>query len=289
MAENRDSTGPCWRSFDQSLAWIRQGHPDVTDEGAWDELNDELVKAWAGASKGVPIAKFRYPLRGGMFDLVVLLRNKHLTFEDIQWQNVECNLAWLKRRWPHEADAPIAVESVESPPALPAKGSETVLPLSDPDAAQTPELEVEPEGSPSAAQQTELTPAASVEVPATLNPGVESESASPTKSQRGEPKPSSPKLAAQESRKGRPKEAASAGKLHGVERDVYDAMVKNRPRGGERGYATKLWQTKGFKKKGVPKKTVQNYVSKHRKDLEVEADDARKTDELLPKKTSHRK
>lgn len=97
--------------------------------------------------------------------------------------------------------------------------------------------------------------------------------------------PSTTPASAASERKERPKEAASAKKLRGVERGVYDAMKNDPPRKSEYGYATRLWTTKGFKKKGVPLKTVQNYVSRHRKDLEVAADNARK----LPKKPSRRK
>jgi hypothetical protein len=59
MAENQNSTS--WRSFDQSLARIRQGRPDVTDELAWRELHVEIDLALWGMSEGVPIDKFRYP------------------------------------------------------------------------------------------------------------------------------------------------------------------------------------------------------------------------------------
>jgi hypothetical protein len=69
-----------------------------------------LSKTVDGVSEGVPIDKFRYPRAGKMFDLVVLIRNKYLTFEDIQWQKVECNLNWLERDWP-----PLALEAEAAP------------------------------------------------------------------------------------------------------------------------------------------------------------------------------
>ena len=107
---------PCWRSFDQSLARIRQGRPDVTEELAWRELHVEIDLALWGMSEGIPIAKFRYPLRGGLFDLVVLVRGNYLTFADIRWQNVECNLDWLERDWP------LALEAEAMPSNDPAVG-----------------------------------------------------------------------------------------------------------------------------------------------------------------------
>jgi len=145
MAENQDNTSPCWRSFAQSLAWICQGRPNAPEEWAWKELQLELVKDWADASEGVPIAKFRYPLAGKMFDLVVLIKNKRLTFEDVRWPNVECNLEWLKRRWPapaHEAEpnfevgprAPASSEAFQSLPPPPP--TEPALSPSEPSATQ---------------------------------------------------------------------------------------------------------------------------------------------------------
>jgi hypothetical protein len=110
---------PCWRSFDQSLARIRQGRPDVSEELAWRELHVEITFALCGMSEGIPIAKFRYPLRGGLFDLVVLFRNNHLTLDDIQWQNVECNQEWLDRRWPLLArEAGVGPEKSQPPTTL---------------------------------------------------------------------------------------------------------------------------------------------------------------------------
>jgi hypothetical protein len=75
------------------------------------------------------------------------------------------------------------------------------------------------------------------------------------------------------------KEAAAEEKessLIGLEREVYVAMKANPPREGQYAYATRLWKDH-FKNKRVLKKTVQNYVSKYRAALEVEADDARET------------
>jgi len=90
----------CWRSFDQSLTRIRQGRPDVTKELAWRELHVEIVNALAGMCEGAPIDKFRYPWGNQKIDLVVLIRNGWLPFENIRWQDIECNLEWLERRWP---------------------------------------------------------------------------------------------------------------------------------------------------------------------------------------------
>jgi hypothetical protein len=100
MANDPNSTNTRWLTFHQTLAWFRQRYPGATDKQAWDRLQQALILEWASASESVPIDKFRYPWAGRMSDLVVLLRNKHLTFEDIRWQNVECNLDWLERDWP---------------------------------------------------------------------------------------------------------------------------------------------------------------------------------------------
>ena len=96
MPGDSNSTSTHWVAHPQSLAWIRQGRPGATEEWAWEELQRELLKAACGASEGVPIDKFRYPWAGRMVDLIVLLQNNHLTFANIWWQHVECNLDWLR-------------------------------------------------------------------------------------------------------------------------------------------------------------------------------------------------
>jgi hypothetical protein len=141
MLGDSNSTSTHWLAHPQSLAWIRQGRPGATEEWAWEELQRELLKAACGASEGVPIDKFRYPWVGGMVDLIVLLQNNHLTFANIWWQHVECNLDWLKRDWP--APAPLeepahsastgaeAEESTAEPAAAgpePAQGADEVRP-----------------------------------------------------------------------------------------------------------------------------------------------------------------
>ena len=141
MLGDSNSTSTHWLAHPQSLAWIRQGRPGATEEWAWEELQRELLKAACGASEGVPIDKFRYPWAGRMVDLIVLLQNNHLTFANIWWQHVECNLDWLKRDWPAPApleepahSASTGAEAEESPaePAAagpePAQGADEVRP-----------------------------------------------------------------------------------------------------------------------------------------------------------------
>ena len=140
MSGDSNSTSTHWLAHPQSLAWIRQGRPGATEEWAWEELQRELLKAACGASEGVPIDKFRYPWAGRMVDLIVLLQNNHLTFANIWWQHVECNLDWLKRDWPAHAplepahSASTGAEAEESPaePAAagpePAQGADEVRP-----------------------------------------------------------------------------------------------------------------------------------------------------------------
>jgi hypothetical protein len=111
VAGDPNSTSTRWLTFALTLTWLRQRRPGTTDEWAWGELQRELLKAFCGASEGVPIDKFRYPRSGRMIDLVVLLRGNHLTFADIRWQSVECNLDWLERDWP----APARAEPVPAP------------------------------------------------------------------------------------------------------------------------------------------------------------------------------
>jgi hypothetical protein len=141
MPGDSNSTSTHWLAHPQSLAWIRQGRPGATEEWAWEELQRELLKAACGASEGVPIDKFRYPWAGRMVDLIVLLQNNNLTFANIWWQHVECNLDWLKRDWPAPApleepahSASTGAEAEESPaePAAagpePAQGADEVRP-----------------------------------------------------------------------------------------------------------------------------------------------------------------
>src|SRR6516165_3767324 len=128
MAGDPNSTSTRWLAFPQSLAWIRQDRPGATDEWAWEELQRELLKAACGASEGAPIDKFRYPWAGRMVDLIVLLQNNHLTFANIWWQHVECNLDWLKRDWP--APAPL-----EEPAHSASTGAEAEEPPAEPAAA----------------------------------------------------------------------------------------------------------------------------------------------------------
>jgi hypothetical protein len=232
----------------------------------YKELNNVFV---LGVARSWPIDKFRILCGGHYVDLLTLYRPlsgvepsaqsammREFVEDVIRRPNVEYNSDWLKQAFPTTTPA-----------------AETSAPAAN---TEVPVAEPEP-----AARAEESTP----------NPAspVESEQTPPTEPSRVESAPLPPKSQAQEpspegSKEERPKGAASARKLHGVEQDVYNAMKDNPPRRGERNYATTLWKTKGFKKNGVAKKTVQNYVSKHRKDLEVEADNARKTDELLPKK-----
>src|SRR6516162_6866878 len=123
MADDLNNTSSRWLAFHRSLAWIRQGRPGVTDEGAYNVLRLALINEVCEVSEGVPIDKFRYPRAGRMIDLVVLIRNKYLTFEDIRWQNVECNLDWLERDWPLalEAEAaPVPTEDAALKPIEPA-------------------------------------------------------------------------------------------------------------------------------------------------------------------------
>ena len=98
--EDSNNTTARWLTFHRTLAWFRQRYPGATDKQAWDRLQQALILEWAKASVGVPIDKFRYPWAGRIVDLVVLIRNKYLIFEDIQWPKVECNLDWLERDWP---------------------------------------------------------------------------------------------------------------------------------------------------------------------------------------------
>ena len=105
-----------------------------------------------------------------MIDLVVLIRNKYLTFEDIRWQNVECNLDWLERDWPLALEAEAA-------------------PVPTEDAALKP---IEPAAAESA-------PAAPPPAPA------QTASASSTEPPRGEPAPPAPRPAKRTA--GRPRAA----------------------------------------------------------------------------------
>src|SRR5262249_29596221 len=165
MAGDPNNTTARWLIFHQTLAWFRQRYPGATDKQAYEVLQLELIKTVCGVSEGVPIDKFRYPWKDQMIDLVVLIRNNYLTFEDIQWQKVECNLDWLERDWPLpalEAEAapvpatdaalkPIELAAtepapVELPAVLPASGNETTLPLPAPEAAPAPSTEVEVAG-----------------------------------------------------------------------------------------------------------------------------------------------
>jgi hypothetical protein len=105
--------------------------------------------------------------------------------------------------------------------------------------------------------------------------------------QRSPPKqsqPQSPKLTSSEPA------VASEEELHGVERAVWDVMRDDPPHKKKPGsydrYANRIWNGH-FKKKGVPLKTIQNFVSKHRKEFEVEAD-VRDT-QKPSKKSSRRK
>ena len=125
MPGDSNSTSTHWLAHPQSLAWIRQGRPGATEEWAWEELQRELLKAACGASEGVPIDKFRYPWAGRMVDLIVLLQNNHLTFANIWWQHVECNLDWLKRDWP--APAPLEEPAHSASTGAEAEESPTVL------------------------------------------------------------------------------------------------------------------------------------------------------------------
>ena len=162
---------PCWRSFDQSLARIRQGRPDVSEELAWRELHVEINNALWGMSEGVPIDKFRYPRLGKMVDLVVLVRNKYLAYENIQWQKVECNLKWLEQRWPVPAHA---MEPEESQPLNKSDLVDALKPATQADAGAGADAK----------------PAA-VELLGALNPDAKSEPTPPT-----ELEPSSSELAA---------------------------------------------------------------------------------------------
>src|SRR5262249_40096040 len=61
--------------------------------------------------------------------LAYLIRAGYLNPEDVSGDGVDGDRKGIKRLWPaYEADAPVAKESVGSPPASPAKGSETVPP-----------------------------------------------------------------------------------------------------------------------------------------------------------------
>src|SRR5262249_31702076 len=83
----------------------------------------------------VPIDKFRYPWGDKMVDLVVLVQNKHVTFENLRWQKVQCNLDWLERDWPlptqAEAASVPAADAILKPTALPT-GSPRVEPVPPP-------------------------------------------------------------------------------------------------------------------------------------------------------------
>jgi len=145
MAGDPNNTTARWLIFHQTLAWFRQRYPGATDKQAYEVLQLELIKTVCGVSEGVPIDKFRYPWNDQMIDLVVLIRNNYLTFEDIRWQNVECNLDWLERDWPLPAleaeAAPVPATDAAQPRPRP------VEPLPVPPAAnpsQPPQAQRQP-------------------------------------------------------------------------------------------------------------------------------------------------
>jgi len=107
---------PRWSAFDRALARLRQGRPGATDQWAFNRLQAALLMEVYGENEGIPIDKFRYPWASRMIDLVVLVRGNYLTFADIRWQNVECNLDWLERDWP------LALEAEATPSNDPAVG-----------------------------------------------------------------------------------------------------------------------------------------------------------------------
>jgi len=207
---------PCWRSLPQSLARIREGRPDVTEKLAWRELRVEFDRVLLGMSEDVPIDKFRYPLRGGLFDLVGLIKNKHLTLDDIQWQNVECNQEWLDRRWPLPArEAEVGPEELQSlnksdlvdtsAPTTQADtgtGADTTLGALNSggqlDAKGESERAAAPHPGGAAAADRPLYAAGGLELAARTEESMP-EPAPSTESPRVEPAPSSPKLSAQES------------------------------------------------------------------------------------------
>jgi hypothetical protein len=137
MAGDPNSTSTRWLTFALTLVWFRQRHPGTTDEWAWEELQKEVLKAFCGASEGAPIDKFRYPRSGRMIDLIVLLQGNHLTFADIRWQSVECNLDWLERDWPAPTPASPPAQPNESAAAGPAPAPVVdEVPLEDEDESE---------------------------------------------------------------------------------------------------------------------------------------------------------
>jgi hypothetical protein len=124
MAGNSNNTKTRWLIFSRSLIQLCQSRPGTSEDWAFEELQRALIKEFCGVSEGVPIAKFRYPWGSRMVDLVALLRNNHITLENIRWPSVQCNLAWLDRDWSLSApamDVPASVVNTESSVA----GSET--------------------------------------------------------------------------------------------------------------------------------------------------------------------
>ena len=159
MAGDANNTTARWLPFHRSLAWLRQRCPGATDKWAYGKLQQALLEEICRLSEGVPIDKFRYPYGSGTADLVVLIRNNHLTFEDIRWQNVECNLEWLERdfEW-FERDWP--------PPALEVEAAS--VPAED--AALKPIEPAAPEPAPPSKFAVSKPAQSSLEVPAPVSP-----------------------------------------------------------------------------------------------------------------------
>jgi len=171
-ATTPNSTSPRWLAFAQSLTWLCQRCPGAPDKWAYGKLQQALLEEICRLSEGVPIDKFRYPYGSGTADLVVLIRSNFLAYEDIRWQNVQCNLdwlerdlAWFKRDWPPptleaEAAPTPAVDAIaptESPAVLSARSGEIEAPAQSP-AVPTPEVGTGPEEAPVPAAEAALKP-----------------------------------------------------------------------------------------------------------------------------------
>src|SRR5262249_47367181 len=204
---------------------------------------------------------------GKMTDLVVLIQNKYLSFEDIRWQNVECNLDWLERDWSQ------AVASEESP----SPDSQ----LTDPAAGIQASTEEPQKERP---DETAAATTAASEAPSGLSARTSEPSARISGDDRpvAEPEPQVESVSPAEAPDTEGTEEAQ--ELHGLEKDVINRMKADPPRKDARGrqeraYATRLYN-KYFRKKGTTLKRIQNIVSAHRETPAAGAP---------PKKTSRRK
>jgi|SRR5215831_6105063 len=146
QADKLNNTSSHWGSLAQTLVWVIQriempprdaeqiaNSPAMNREieEALNKLEIEIWRAARGMTEGMPIDKFRILYGGRYVDLLTLIQlppgaepgalsaAMQQFRKDIRWQDIECNLDWLKRAFP----APTADEDPTNPePSLANRG-----------------------------------------------------------------------------------------------------------------------------------------------------------------------